>query len=86
MRDECLNEHLFFSMNHAHAVIADWVEDFNTTRPHPAIDPMTPAACAAALNTQWAPAPSRLENSAPMPVATIALIRHSETAVPVAAG
>ncbi|PJN92423.1 hypothetical protein CNY89_29860, partial [Amaricoccus sp. HAR-UPW-R2A-40] len=33
MRDECLNEHLFFSMNHARAVVAGWVEDFNTARP-----------------------------------------------------
>jgi integrase-like protein len=24
MRDECLNEHLFFSMNHARAVVAGW--------------------------------------------------------------
>ena len=33
MRDECLNEHLFFSMNHARAVVAGWVDDFNTARP-----------------------------------------------------
>ena len=33
MREECLNEHLFFSMNHARAVVAGWVEDFNTARP-----------------------------------------------------
>ncbi|PJN92777.1 hypothetical protein CNY89_26710, partial [Amaricoccus sp. HAR-UPW-R2A-40] len=44
MRDECLNEHLFFSMNHARAVVAGWVEDFNTARPHSAIGYMTPAA------------------------------------------
>ena len=33
MRDEGLNEHLFFSMSHARAVIAGWVDDFNTARP-----------------------------------------------------
>lgn len=44
MRDECLNEHLFFSMNNARAVFAGWVEDFNTARPHSAIGYMTPAA------------------------------------------
>ena len=49
MRDECLNEHLFFSMNHARAVVAGWVEDFNTARPHSAIGYMTPAAYAAYL-------------------------------------
>jgi putative transposase len=47
MRDECLNEHLFFSMTHARAVIAGWVDDFNTARPHSAIGYMTPAAYAA---------------------------------------
>ena len=49
MRDECLNEHLFFSMNHARAVVTAWVEDFNTARPHSAIGYRTPAACAATL-------------------------------------
>ena len=44
MRDECLNEHLFFSMNHARAVIAGWTADYNTARPHSAIRYMTPAA------------------------------------------
>ena len=44
MRDECLNERLFFSMNHARVVIAGWVEDYNTARPHSAIGYMTPAA------------------------------------------
>lgn len=56
MRDECLNEHLFFSMNHARAVVAGWVEDFNTARPHSAIGYMTPAAYAATLGPQRAPA------------------------------
>ena len=72
MRDECLNEHLFFSMNHARAVVAGWVEDFNTARPHSAIGYMTPAAYAATLNPQRAPALRHLESSAPMPVATVA--------------
>jgi putative transposase len=54
MRDECLNEHLFFSMNHARAVVAGWVEDFNTARPHSAIGYRTPAAYAATLNPQRA--------------------------------
>ena len=50
MRDECLNEHLFFSINHARAVVAGWVDDFNTARPHSAIGYMTPAAYAATLH------------------------------------
>ncbi|PJN93320.1 hypothetical protein CNY89_21735, partial [Amaricoccus sp. HAR-UPW-R2A-40] len=64
MRDECLNEHLFFSMNHARAVVAGWVEDFNTARPHSAIGYMTPAAYAATLKPQRAPALRHLESSA----------------------
>ena len=54
MRDECLNEHLFFSMNHARAIIAGWVEDFSTARPHSAIGYMTPTAYAATLSPQRA--------------------------------
>lgn len=34
MRDELLNETLFFSLGQARATIAAWVEDYNTTRPH----------------------------------------------------
>ena len=37
MRDECLNENLVFSINHARAIVAGWVETFNTGRPHSAI-------------------------------------------------
>ena len=48
MRDESLNEHLFFSMNHARAVVAGRIDDFNTARPHSAIgymrQPHTPRA------------------------------------------
>jgi putative transposase len=86
MRDECLNEHLFFSMNHARAIVAGWVEDFNTARPHSAIGYMTPAAYAATLNPQRASALRHLESSAPMPVATVALTRNSQPTIPVAGG
>ena len=86
MRDECLNEHLFFSMNHARAIVAGWVEDFNTARPHSAIGYMTPAAYAATLKPQRAPALRHLESSAPPPVATVAPRRNSQTSIPVAGG
>ena len=86
MRDECLNEHLFLSMNHARAVIAGWVDDFNTARPHSAIGYLTPTAYAATLNPQRAPAPSHLESSAPMPVAPVAPTRNSQPMIPVAGG
>ena len=86
MRDECLNEHLFFSMNHARAVVAGWVEDFNTARPHSAIGYMTPVAYAATLKPQRASALGHHESSAPKPVATIALARKSQLPIPVAGG
>jgi transposase InsO family protein len=49
MRDELLNETLFFSLDHARTVIAEWVEDYNISRPHSALAYQTPAAFAAKL-------------------------------------
>ena len=49
MRDELLNETLFFSLDHARTAIAEWVADYNTTRPHSALAYQTPAAFAAKL-------------------------------------
>ena len=49
MRDELLNETLFFSLDQARNVIAAWVEDYNTTRPHAALVYQTPATFAAKL-------------------------------------
>ncbi len=47
MRDELLNETLFFGLDHARSVIAAWVDDYNATRPHSALGYQTPAAYAA---------------------------------------
>lgn len=47
MRDELLNETLFFDMDDARAKIAAWVEDYNAQRPHSAIGDLTPAVYAA---------------------------------------
>lgn len=60
------------------AVVAGWVEDFTTARPHSAIGCMTPAGHAATLDPQPAPALRHLETSAPMPVAIVALRRNSQ--------
>jgi transposase InsO family protein len=43
MRDELLNETLFFGLDHARAKIADWVSDYNSQRPHSSLDYLTPA-------------------------------------------
>lgn len=49
VRDELLNGTVFTSMAQARAVIATWVLDYNTTRPHSALGYQTPAAHAAKL-------------------------------------
>ena len=42
LRDECLNEHLFTSYNHARKVISAWRQDYNQERPHSSLDGLTP--------------------------------------------
>src|ERR1700704_5612763 len=49
MRDELLNESLFFGLDHARTRIADWADDYNEQRPHSALGYLTPAAYAANL-------------------------------------
>ncbi len=45
-RDECLNEHWFVSMADAQIAIEAWRLDYNTVRPHSALDDRTPEAFA----------------------------------------
>jgi hypothetical protein len=54
MRDELLNESLFLSLGHARAIVADWIDDYNTERPHPSLGYATPAAFAAGFQPQRA--------------------------------
>ena len=49
MRDELLNESLFFSLDHAREKLAAWAADYNTRRPHSSIGYQTPVAYAAAI-------------------------------------
>jgi putative transposase len=51
MRDELLNESLFFGLDHARELIAAWVEDYNTARPHSSLGYQTPEAFSNALRT-----------------------------------
>ena len=53
MRDELLNETLFFTIGQARAILARWVDDYNTERPHSSLGYATPAAFAAGLEKQW---------------------------------
>lgn len=86
MRDECLNEHLFFSMGHAREIIAAWRAYFNTARPHSSLGYMTPAAYAASLKPQRPSALRSMKSSTPMAIAHAAQTRKSQLTIPVAGG
>ena len=47
LRDECLNEHLFWSLPAARRALELWRVDYNTERPHTRLDGLTPFAFAA---------------------------------------
>ncbi len=78
MRDELLNETLFFTISHARSILARWVYDYNTERPHSSLGYATPAAFAAELEKQRA-------GSNP-PVASPALMRDHDCRSLVPAG
>ena len=71
MRDELLNETLFFSLKHARQKLNAWAADYNTRRPHSALGYQTPAAYAAHLTATGRPA-AQPESSARRPVAPAA--------------
>uniref|UniRef100_UPI0004897742 integrase core domain-containing protein n=2 Tax=Bradyrhizobium sp. Cp5.3 TaxID=443598 RepID=UPI0004897742 len=54
MRDEFLNETLFFDLDDARTKIAAWVADYNDQRPHSSLEYLTPAAYAATLTATGA--------------------------------
>ena len=47
LRDECLNGEIFYSLKEAQIVIGQWWQQYNTVRPHSALDyrPPAPGAC-----------------------------------------
>jgi putative transposase len=49
MRDECLNQHWFRTVDEARSVIEAWREDYNRVRPHGSLGQMTPVEYAASL-------------------------------------
>lgn len=49
MRDELLNETLFFGIDHARETVARWISIYNTERPHSALGYQAPAVFAAQL-------------------------------------
>ena len=49
LRDECLNEHWFTSLEHARVVIESWRREYNEERPKKGLGGLTPAAYAKQL-------------------------------------
>lgn len=78
MRDELLNESLFFGIDHARNAISEWRQDFNTARPHSSLGYQTPAAFARTL-TATAPHASPNKGFASPPVAQPAPYGVTET-------
>lgn len=66
MRDELLNETIFYDLDHAHSLIARWIAGFYQRRPHSALGYCTPAAYAATLNAMG----NRLRTGAAAPIST----------------
>jgi transposase InsO family protein len=79
IRDELLNETLFFDLVHACTALARWVTDYNQQRPHSALRYQTPAAFAATF-TATGDRPSNPGQLSRSPVAPAALTRQSHPA------
>lgn len=52
LRDECLNESLFKTLDDAREIIEGWRIDYNRVRPHSSLDNLTPEEYAHANTTQ----------------------------------
>ncbi len=66
LRDECLNTHLFWSIEDAREKLEKWRVDYNVHRPHSALANLPPAAFAKALRERKLTTnqePQTLENS-----------------------
>jgi transposase InsO family protein len=85
MRDELLNETLFFDLEHARQAISDWIADYNLQRPHSSLGYLTPAAFAANLSATGDQLrnPDKLRRS---PVALTASYGAKSAAALIAAG
>ena len=65
LRDECLNETLFSSLAEAKALLAEWCDDYNKTRPHSSLNNQAPAEFA----RQWGGSPELTGGSTHRPIA-----------------
>ena len=85
MRDELLNETLFFGIDHARVAVARWTHTYNTERPHSALGYQAPAVFAAQLTAMGDQlrAPETLRRS---PIAPSAQPRQIQQRTLVSAG
>ncbi|PZP19378.1 MAG: IS3 family transposase [Kocuria rhizophila] len=85
MRDELLNETLFFGIDHAREAVARWTHTYNTERPHSALGYQAPAVFAAQLTAMGDQlrAPETLRRS---PIAPSAQPRQIQSPTLVSAG
>lgn len=67
LRDECLNETVFETLDHARRTLALWRHDYNHVRPHSALGGATPAAARAGAASGW-PGSSGGRASRPLPI------------------
>ncbi|WP_348627532.1 IS3 family transposase [Rhizobium sp. R339] len=79
MRDELLNESLFFGLDHARSAIAEWADDYNHFRPHSSLGYKTPADFAGTIAATGSNA-AQDESFAFPPVAHTAPFGVSKTA------
>ena len=86
MRDALLIETMFRNLAHARIVIAAWAADYNTERPHSALDYQTPVDYARAPTTAIARPAARDESSAHRAIARPAPTGVNTNRTPVAAG
>ena len=86
MRDEFLNETLFRNLAHTRELMAAWVADSNTERPHSALGCQTPAGFALRLTTAIARPAARDESSARRAIAQPAPIGVKNHRAPGVAG
>ena len=86
MQNEFLNETLFRNLAHARDLLAAWVTDYNTTRPHSALGYQTPAGFALHLTTTIARPAARNESSARRAIAKPASKDVNQLPAPVTAG
>ena len=85
MREALLNETLFHGLDHARAVVPDWVADDNAERPHSAFRYQTPAAFAA-QTTAMGDRLHATETFHRSPIASAAQQRQTQPRAPASAG